>query len=39
MTDLEALRRALQAPPDERFGELLDAGAFLEHVDFPWGQR
>jgi guanylate kinase len=24
---------------DERFAELLADGAFLEHVDFPWGQR
>ena len=24
---------------DERFQELLDDGAFIEHVDHPWGQR
>jgi guanylate kinase len=23
----------------ERFAELVDDGAFLEYVDFPWGQR
>src|SRR3954470_5672337 len=24
---------------DERFAELLAEGAFIEHVDHPWGQR